>query len=321
MNTDRSAAHERALCQPLEVEDYGLQSMPEASPIKWHLAHTTWFFETFLLTPHLSDYRPFHPQFNFLFNSYYNAIGPRWSRPQESLLSRPTVAEITRYRAYVDEHMAQLLQRESLGKIAAAALLGFHHEQQHQELIITDLKHAWAANPLHPVYREAREQRSDSAPDGWLSFPEGIAWIGHEGSNFAFDNESPRHRVFLTGFQLASRLVTNQEFQAFRTDGGYDRPELWLSDGWAIRQANGWTAPLYWEERGENCSSLQPGSFVRFVRRSRSAMSVITKRTPMRAGPVPGCPRSLNGKPLPQKCPLWDTFWRCGFNRGRARGQ
>jgi ergothioneine biosynthesis protein EgtB len=241
----------QALCEPLEVEDYGLQSMPETSPVKWHLAHTTWFFETFLLTPHLPGYRPFHPQFKVLFNSYYNAVGPRWSRPQRGLLSRPTVAEIYRYRAYVDEHMEQLFRLATDQDVVSAALLGMHHEQQHQELILTDLQHAWAANPLHPVYREVPEEHGDPAPNHWLSFPEGVTWVGHEENDFAFDNECPRHRVFLHGFQLASRLVTNAEYLAFRNDSGYDRPELWLSDGWAARQAGGWNAPLYWEERGE----------------------------------------------------------------------
>jgi ergothioneine biosynthesis protein EgtB len=239
-------------CAPLEVEDYGLQSMPETSPVKWHLAHTTWFFETFLLERHLSGYRPFNPHFKILFNSYYNGVGPRWTRSQRSLLSRPTVAEIYRYRAHVNEHMERLFQSAqaaSLKDIAAVVLLGTHHEQQHQELIVTDLLHAWAANPLHPSYREMRSEEGDPAPQAWLTFPESLAWIGHEGCGFAFDNESPRHRVFLTGFQLANRLATNVEYLAFLNDGGYERPQLWLSDGWTARQAGAWTAPLYWEER------------------------------------------------------------------------
>jgi ergothioneine biosynthesis protein EgtB len=242
-----------ALCEPLQVEDYVIQSMPDASPVKWHLAHTSWFFETFILAPHLPGYRPFHPQFGFLFNSYYQTVGPRWPRPQRGLLSRPTVAEVYRYRAYVDEHMAQLFRpagAEVLKAVAPTVRLGMHHEQQHQELIVTDLKHAWAANSLHPVYREGLPKNGDSPPRAWLSFPQGLAWIGHDGSGFAFDNESPRHRVFLHGFQLASRPVTNAEYRAFLADGGYDRPELWLSDGWDTRQARGWTAPLYWEEQG-----------------------------------------------------------------------
>jgi ergothioneine biosynthesis protein EgtB len=163
------------------------------------------------------------------------------------------VAEIYRYRAYVDEYMTRLLQPAAasvLTEVAATVILGVNHEQQHQELIITDVKHAWAANPMHPVYREAVAQSGESPPCGWLRFPEALAWIGHEGGGFAFDNELPRHQVFLRWFQMASRLVTNADYLAFIADGGYDRPELWLSDGWASRQTQGWTAPLYWEGQG-----------------------------------------------------------------------
>jgi len=254
------------LCQPLEIEDYVIQSMPDASPVKWHLAHTTWFFETFVLAAHLPGYRPFHPEFGSLFNSYYNAVGPRWPRPQRGLLSRPTVAEVYRYRAYVDEHVGRLFQPPPAGAlegVTATVLLGLHHEQQHQELLVTDLKHAWSVNPLHPVYLEAIPETGHSPPCSWLSFPEGVVWNGHEGGGFAFDNESPRHRVFLQRYQLATRLVTNAEYLAFLADGGYDRPELWLSDGWAARQARDWTAPLYWEQQeGEwavvTLAGLQP---------------------------------------------------------------
>jgi ergothioneine biosynthesis protein EgtB len=234
-----------ALCTPLATEDYVIQSMPEASPVKWHLAHTSWFFEAFVLQPRRADYRPFHPQFGFLFNSYYQAVGPRWPRPQRGLLSRPTVDEVYRYRAYVDEHMAQVVRLED-PSLRAVVSLGLNHEQQHQELILTDLKHAWAANPLHPVYREAVSSDGDPPRLAWVSFPEGLAWVGHDGLGFAFDNELPRHRVFLNGFQMASRLVTNAEYLAFMADDGYGRPDLWLSDGWAACQAQGWSAPLYW---------------------------------------------------------------------------
>jgi ergothioneine biosynthesis protein EgtB len=236
-----------SLCEPLAVEDYGLQSMPDASPVKWHLAHTTWFFETFVLGPYLPGYAPFHPLFAFLFNSYYQAAGPRWPRPQRGLLSRPTVADVSRYRARVDEQMERLLQRDLGPEAAATVRLGLNHEQQHQELLVTDLKHAWAVNPLRPVYREALPDHGDPPPLKWRTFPEGLVWIGHAGAGFAFDNESPRHQVFLHGFRLASRPVSCGEYQEFLNDGGYDRPELWLSDGWAARQAHGWTAPLYWE--------------------------------------------------------------------------
>jgi ergothioneine biosynthesis protein EgtB len=248
-----------ALCGPLATEDYGLQSMPDASPVKWHLAHTTWFFETFVLRPHVPAYRCFHPQFAWLFNSYYNAVGPRWPRPQRGLLSRPTVAEVYRYRAHVDEHMASLFQSANASILeitAATVVLGVHHEQQHQELILTDLKHAWAQNPLHPVYREATPRRGEPPPLRWLSFSEGLAWVGHESHEFAFDNELPRHRVFLPAFQLANRLVTNGEYVQFLDEGGYSRPEFWLSDGWAAVQERQWTAPLYWEKQGGTWSLL-----------------------------------------------------------------
>lgn len=228
--------------------------MPDASPTKWHLAHTSWFFETFLLVSHLHLYRPFHPQFRFLFNSYYNAVGACWPRSQRGLMSRPSVEEVYRYRAFVDENMANLFRAMNPRlheEIVGALVLGVHHEQQHQELILTDLKHAWAVNPLHPSYREAVPDAGDAPSLRWLSYPEGLTWIGHEGRGFAFDNELPRHRVFLPGFQLVNRLVTNEEYLAFIADAGYDRPELWLSDGWATRQAQGWTAPLYWENRDE----------------------------------------------------------------------
>jgi ergothioneine biosynthesis protein EgtB len=242
-----------ALCEPLAIEDYGIQSMPEASPVKWHLAHTTWFFETFVLAANLPGYRPFHPQFAYLFNSYYEAVGARWPRPQRGLLSRPTVAEVREYRVYVDLYMHDLLPAlDPDGELAATVRLGLHHEQQHQELILTDLKHAWSANPLHPVYREALPDDGKRASQQWREFPEGQVEIGHDGVGFAFDNEGPRHVEWLHPFQIAARLVTNAEYLAFMNDGGYNRPEFWLSDGWVTRQARGWQAPLYWENHDGN---------------------------------------------------------------------
>jgi ergothioneine biosynthesis protein EgtB len=241
------------LCAPLEPEDYVIQSMPDASPAKWHLAHTSWFFETFLLQPRLPGYRPFRPEFGFLFNSYYNAVGPRWPRSQRGLLSRPTVEEVYQYRAHVDAAMGDLLDRQHAAppELEAVVMLGLNHEQQHQELLLTDIKHALAANPLRPAYRDAAPVEGRPAPAlDWLSFPEGVRWIGHEGAGFAFDNEGPRHRVFLDGFRLANRLVTNEEYLAFMADDGYRRAELWLSDGWAACQADGWCMPLYWEPQG-----------------------------------------------------------------------
>jgi len=252
------------LCEPLEIDDYVIQSMADASPVKWHLAHTTWFLETFVLKPLRPDYAVYHPQFNYLFNSYYNAVGTRWARPQRGLLSRPTVKEVFQYRAYVDQQIDKSWPLiEPQGKVAGNLLMGLHHEQQHQELILTDLKHAWSRNPLHPIYQAPLACIGDRPSFQWQTYSENVVWIGHEGAGFAFDNESPRHRVFVLGFQLANRLVTNGDFLHFLKDGGYERPEYWLSDGWSVRQAQDWTAPLYWEKQGNSWSvttlaGLQP---------------------------------------------------------------
>ena len=243
-----------ALCLPLEIEDYVVQSMPDASPVKWHLAHTTWFFETFLLEPHRPGFRPFHPAYRSLFNSYYVAVGPRHARPERGLVTRPTVAEVRAYRAAVDEQLDALL-RDPAGLpagVAELAELGLHHEQQHQELILTDLLHAFSRNPLAPVYRSAPPPPAPPGRTRFVGHDGGRRRIGHEGPGFAFDNEGPAHDVLLRPFELASRLVTAGEYAAFVEDGGYARPELWLSDGFATVQAEGWTAPLYWarDERG-----------------------------------------------------------------------
>jgi ergothioneine biosynthesis protein EgtB len=236
------------LCGPLEAEDYVVQSMPDASPVKWHLAHTTWFFETFVLADACPGYRPFHPRFAYLFNSYYNALGDRLARPQRGLLTRPTVAEVFRYRAHVDAQMRRLLAADPDGVLASLIVLGLNHEQQHQELLLTDVKHAFASNPLRPIYCERPpEPDVPVTPLSWFAYPGGRRRLGHDGISFAYDNEMPRHQVLLTPFALASRLVNCGEYRAFIEAGGYDRPELWLSDGWAARQAHGWNAPLYWE--------------------------------------------------------------------------
>lgn len=237
------------LCAPLGPEDYVLQSMPDASPAKWHLAHTTWFFETFLLAGHLAGYRPFQPSYGYLFNSYYNAIGDRLPRSRRGLISRPTVAEVLDYRAHVDRCMTELLGGPGARQVEPLLELGLHHEQQHQELILTDLKHGLAQNPLKPAYDpDLRSGAVESpGPPRWHEYDEGVRSIGFEGPGFAFDNESPRHRQFVGAFRLASRLSTNAEYLEFMADGGYERPEFWLSDGWAARGANGWIAPLYWE--------------------------------------------------------------------------
>jgi ergothioneine biosynthesis protein EgtB len=238
------------LCAPLVTEDYVIQSMPDVSPTKWHLAHTTWFWETFVLTPHVPDYRPFHPRYVYLFNSYYVNVGERFFRPNRGLLARPTVEEVYRYRAWVDEQMTRLLEtasEEMLAVLHPLVEIGLHHEQQHQELILTDIKHVFSMNPLFPVFREQTQRPTGGgAPVRWVGFDEGLYEIGHDGVGFAFDNEGPRHRVFLNGFQLASRPVTNGEYLAFLEDGGYRRPTLWLSAGWATVEAQGWAHPLYW---------------------------------------------------------------------------
>jgi ergothioneine biosynthesis protein EgtB len=238
------------LCQPLVTEDYVIQSMPDVSPPKWHLAHTTWFFETFLLSPHLADYQVFHPQFGYLFNSYYEAVGKRHPRPQRGLLSRPTVEEIYRYRAYVDEAMRLLLSQLHESALESLILLGLHHEQQHQELLLTDIKHILSINPLHPAYRAdlASVGEAVAATEQWLDYPGGLYSIGQAGERFAFDNESPRHQVYLQDYYLASRLVTNGEYLEFIQAGGYHQPEHWLAEGWATVQVEQWQAPLYWEQ-------------------------------------------------------------------------
>lgn len=241
------------LCEPLETEDYVVQSMPDASPVRWHLAHTTWFFETFLLKPFARDYKSPNPNYEYLFNSYYNAVGEQYPRPRRGLLTRPTVAEIRAWRARVDEQVSALLDSPPPGhaaEIRRIAEIGLHHEQQHQELMLTDLKHTFAQNPLHPVYSPRGEcAPGDPAPLLWQAFPEGIREIGYRGAGFHFDNEAPRHRVFQEAFELASRPVSNGEFIAFVKDNGYARPELWLSNGWAKLQETRWNAPLYWERR------------------------------------------------------------------------
>ncbi len=241
------------LCQSLEVEDYVIQTTPEASPVKWNLAHVTWFYETFILKVHAKNYQDFHSQFRFLFNSYYEQVGRYFPRPQRGLLSRPTVKEVYRYRAYVDEQMLLLFEtasEEQWQDIVFRLMIGLNHEQQHQELLLTDLKYNLAFNPLRPAYRDDLKlsQQHDAPPLKWFEFAGGLDFIGFAGAGFAFDNESPRHQVFVQPFKLASRLVTNGEFIEFIEDNGYQRPELWLSDGWSTLKQTAWNAPLYWEK-------------------------------------------------------------------------
>lgn len=240
------------LCQPLATEDYVIQSMPDVSPPKWHLAHTTWFFETFLLVPHLPTYQVFHPKFGYLFNSYYEAIGERHPRPQRGLLSRPTVEEVYQYRAYVDQAMQSLLKEQVVdAALESLVILGLHHEQQHQELLLTDIKHILAINPLRPAYQPILvplPTQSSPTKEQFLDYPGGLYTIGHQGEEFAFDNELPRHQVYLQDYYLSSRLITNGEYLEFIAAGGYSKPEYWLSEGWATVQSEQWQAPLYWEK-------------------------------------------------------------------------
>jgi len=239
------------LTERFSVEDQMLQSMPDASPAKWHLAHTTWFFETFVLSAHVSGYKPFDARYKQLFNSYYKQLGSHPYRGVRGLMSRPSLDEIHAYRAHVDQAMLRHL--ESPNESTAALIeVGLNHEQQHQELILTDIKHALWSMPLRPEQAERPRAVKNSAPLEWVDFEGGIREIGYAGSGFAFDNESPRHQVLLTPFRLASRLTTNAEYLDFMNDSGYRRPELWLSDGWDTVCAQGWTSPLYWEERDGN---------------------------------------------------------------------
>ncbi len=244
------------LCTPLETEDYVIQTAPEASPAKWHLAHVSWFFETFLLIPYLPGYRPYHPGYDRLFNSYYEQLGSPWPRAARGFLSRPTVAEVYSYRIHVDENIRALLERVSEREwplVLRRLVIGVNHEQQHQELLLTDLKLNFSANPLQPAYRDDLPDpcgRSAPAMD-WVDFPGGVYEIGQQGGNFAYDNEGPRHRIYLRPFRLANRPVTNGEYLSFVVDNGYCNPALWLSDGWATVSRDAWRSPLYWEQINE----------------------------------------------------------------------
>jgi ergothioneine biosynthesis protein EgtB len=255
------------LCRPLAVEDHVIQAMADVSPTRWHLAHVTWFFETFVLAPHLPGYEPLDAAYQFLFNSYYNAVGPQFARGARGHLSRPTVAEVYAYRAWVDRAMGRLLESQSeasLGALEALIELGLQHEQQHQELILTDIKYNLAVNPLRPAYHHCPPGRGTETPLlGWRRFAGGLQPIGHDGTGFAFDNEAPRHMVYLRPFRLATRPVTNGEFLEFIDAGGYGTWSHWLSEGWRTVQEQGWRAPLYWEQREgawwtQTLSGLQP---------------------------------------------------------------
>ena len=242
----------RELAAPLSAEDMTVQAMDDASPTKWHLAHVTWFFETFILARHLPGYRLFDETFNYCFNSYYESLGPRQPRPRRGLLTRPSSERVLAYRAHVDEGLSTLFARDIATdpEITRLIEIGINHEQQHQELLLTDILALFAANPLRPAYHPKQLRVAQSEPDtlGWIDDPGGICEVGHPGDGFAWDNEAPRHEVLIHPFRLADRLVTNAEWLAFMDDGGYDTASLWLSDGWATVNREGWKAPLYWEQ-------------------------------------------------------------------------
>ncbi len=242
------------LSETLQTEDFVIQSMPDVSPTKWHLAHTSWFFETFVLRKGKNNYKPLNENYAYLFNSYYIQAGERFYRPNRGLLSRPTVKEVFEYRKYIDVNMMNFFEQADekvFREFAPVIEIGINHEQQHQELLLTDIKHVFSINPLKPVYREVKPGRNSNVPKlEWIEFDEGIHETGFDGNGFSYDNELPRHKEFLQPYKLANRLVTNGEFLEFMEDGGYKKPELWLSDGIAVVEKEGWNSPMYWEKIG-----------------------------------------------------------------------
>ncbi|MCW2753233.1 MAG: hypothetical protein JWQ32_644 [Marmoricola sp.] len=248
---DEVRSHTESLAGPLSPEDQTVQSMPDVSPTKWHRAHVTWFFETFVLAEHEAGFTPFQDTYWFLFNSYYEAVGPRFSRADRGVITRPGAHDVGVYRGNVDARMRDLMASVDSGtieKLTPTIELGFHHEQQHQELLLMDIKHVLSMNPMRPAY--AGSPSATSTPDalGWVEVTGGLVEIGHPGAGFSFDNELPQHQTWLNPYRLADRLTTNGEWLEFMADGGYARPELWLSDGWARVKAEGWEAPFYWEQ-------------------------------------------------------------------------
>ncbi|MFO7445456.1 MAG: ergothioneine biosynthesis protein EgtB [Ignavibacteriaceae bacterium] len=242
-----------ALCEPLVTEDYCIQSMPDVSPTKWHLAHTSWFYEAFVLKEADKNYKSLHPQYNYLFNSYYTLVGERFTRAIRGLLSRPTVKEVYEFREYVNKNITDFIEKSSeqvYEKFAPVIEIGINHEQQHQELIVTDIKHVLSINPLYPVYIEKYPSIPKyAAPLHWKEFEGGIFEIGNDGNGFNYDNETPRHKKYLNPYALASRLVINEEFIEFIEDDGYKRADLWLSDGFAAVENEKWEAPMYWKKQ------------------------------------------------------------------------
>ncbi|WP_254070544.1 ergothioneine biosynthesis protein EgtB [Acidisphaera sp. L21] len=250
--------HTEAICSNLTPEDQCIQSMPDASPAKWHRAHTTWFFEQFILAPHMDGYKTFSPEFSYLFNSYYETVGARHPRFARGMITRPSTDHVTEYRAHVDAAMAEFI---GSGRASSALLaLGLQHEQQHQELMMTDVLHAFAQNPLAPAMIPAWCPPSPSTlADEFIVFEGGIVNIGHDSQRFAFDNEGPSHRSLLAPYRLANRLVRNRAWLAFIAAGGYTTPTLWMSEGWAAAQENGWNAPLYWRKTDDRWTVFTPG--------------------------------------------------------------
>ncbi len=254
------------LARPLSPEDCVVQSMTEASPTKWHLAHTTWFFETFILTGHADRYQPFHERYSFLFNSYYNQVGDRIARPTRAMMTRPTMTEVLDYREFVDGAMTHLLEHidsNSFASIVPLLELGLQHEQQHQELLLTDVKHLLSLNPLQPAYLDNGDvEPAADVQVQWKSFEAGVYEVGYAAKDFCFDNELPQHRVFLEAFSIANRTVTNGEYITFINEKGYERPELWLDLGWSIVNEQQWAHPLYWRRESD-------GSWSEFTLRGR----------------------------------------------------
>jgi len=270
---DAVRSRTEVLTARLSPEDQCVQSMHDASPAKWHRAHTTWFFETFVLLPNLPGYESVHPAYAVLFNSYYSAIGEQHPRARRGLLTRPSAGEVGEYRTRVDAAMREFLAGPAAEAARDLVLLGLNHEQQHQELLLTDIKHLLSCNPLDPAYAEPPEETLalTPAPARWLEHSGGIVEVGHRGDGFAYDNEGPRHETLLQPFALRSRLVTAGEFREFVGDGGYRRPELWLDAGWATVRDQGWTAPAYWR-----LGEPEPSHFTLYGRRAIDPVEPVT---------------------------------------------
>ncbi len=246
------------LAAPLGPEDQTVQSMPDVSPTKWHRAHTTWFFETFLLEPNAPRYQPLNEAYRMLFNSYYEAVGPKHSRTERGLITRPGIEEVAAYRRHVDAAMLELLAGDVDPAVDDLVVLGCHHEQQHQELLVMDIKHVLSCNPLDPAYGPLPWPGEPAGTAGWIEHDGGIVEIGHAGGGFAFDNEGPRHETLLRPHRVATALVTNRDWLAFIADGGYARPELWMSDGWGTAKEHDWAAPDYWMPIRRRVAGLRP---------------------------------------------------------------